>query len=74
MMRIICAAGQIARGMSADDWKLMKSVLRVSNNDDYDDDYGDGDDQYDDEEDDEIGDDACGLSAAVAQQLMQAAD
>ena len=73
-MRIICGAGQIARGMSADDWKLMKSVLRVSNNDDYNDDDGDGDDQYDDEEDDEIGDDACRLSAAVAQKLMQAAD
>ena len=80
-MRIICGAGQIARGMSADDWKLMKSVLRVSNNDDYNDDDGDGDDQYDDEEDDaddvaenDIGDDACRLSAAVAQKLMQAAD
>ena len=79
MMRIICAAGQIARGMSADDWKLTKSVLRVSNNDDYDD-YYDYDDYDDDEEDDvdddtenNISDDACGMSAAVAQKLMQAA-
>ena len=68
-MRMICAsAGQIARGMSAADGKLTKSVLIVGN-----DDYYDDDNWYEDhiEEDDVndaaeiyIDDDGCVLNVS----------